>query len=342
MNNDLHNDVYWPKYDLSLLTSRLRILGFIPYHKSLIIRMGILDLINTHHSCQCLDFLTNNLHKLPDDLIVLRNVLLQWKSKNEINVGESGTIYRFLKFYCWKNGIKKRFVLEGTLKNREICNNPDIVNMPVSKLLELDNNTQQWASASILVNSSLNPVTPIDKLIDIPIHQYTYQTTYPKLFLTIECKKEWKKMLCMDELASFASYNKLSVFDPNIERQAISYVLYRLGERMSLAALSAEDYCLSRAFGKISVDKAKSEFKSLRGHESNRLEEMEKALVSNVISSKDHRVVQAMVMKNNHMSNVVYPQAVNKSWPQFWKFMEFINKHSDPEDRMWQDLKIKY
>ncbi len=341
MNGSLY-DVYRPKYDLKQLTSRLRILGFIPYHKSLIIRMGILDLINTHHSCHCLDFLTNNLHNLPDDLIVLRNVLLKWESENEINIGESGTIYRFLKFYCWKKGIKKRFILEGTLKNRDICDDPNIVNMPVSKLLELDNNTQQWASASVLVNSSLNPDTPIEKLIDVPIHLYTYQDLYPKLFLTIDCKKEWEKMLCLDELALFTSYNKLSVFDPNIERQALSYVLYRLGGRMDLAALSAEDYCLARAFGKISVDDAKSEFKSLRGHESNRLEEMEKALASDVILSKDHRVVQAMVMKNNSAWDVEYPQAVNKSWPQFWKFMEFINKHSNPEDKMWEDLKVKY
>ncbi len=60
---------------------------------------------------------------------------------------------------------------------------------------------------------------------------------------------------------------------------------------------------------------------TLRGHESNRLTEMEKALEEKEISYKDHRVVQAVVMFHKGNIMVKYPSCVKKSWPQFWRFI---------------------
>ena len=43
------------------------------------------------------------------------------------------------------------------------------------------------------------------------------------------------------------------------------------------------------------------------------------------ISSRDHRVVQAVAMRakiKGQNIKLKYPTVVNKSWPQFWKFFE--------------------
>jgi 5-enolpyruvylshikimate-3-phosphate synthase len=47
------------------------------------------------------------------------------------------------------------------------------------------------------------------------------------------------------------------------------------------------------------------------------------------IVSRDHRVVQAIVMLGKVEGkeiSVVYPSSVSKSWPQFWRFIESVNK----------------
>ena len=59
---------------------------YIPLDKSWIIRMGILDLINSYPDT--LNFLKKQ-EKLSDDLQALLQALIDWNSKKEINVGES-------------------------------------------------------------------------------------------------------------------------------------------------------------------------------------------------------------------------------------------------------------
>jgi 5-enolpyruvylshikimate-3-phosphate synthase len=44
------------------------------------------------------------------------------------------------------------------------------------------------------------------------------------------------------------------------------------------------------------------------------------------INSRDHRVVQAIAMLSlvkNKEANFSFPDCVNKSWPQFWDFLEY-------------------
>jgi 5-enolpyruvylshikimate-3-phosphate synthase len=92
----------------------------------------------------------------------------------------------------------------------------------------------------------------------------------------------------------------------------------------------AEDYCFARVFGFITKEKGGRLWPNLHGHESNRIEEVEKELAAvklgKPISSKDHRVVQALAMYqklNNLPVKATYPDTVNKSWSQFWKFLEY-------------------
>jgi 5-enolpyruvylshikimate-3-phosphate synthase len=82
-------------------------------------------------------------------------------------------------------------------------------------------------------------------------------------------------------------------------------------------------------FGYISSEKGIIRWPQLPDHESNRIIAMEEAvkaaLSGQTIVSDDHRVVQAMAMwgkVNNVEVNFSNPNAVKKSWPQFWRFLE--------------------
>jgi len=125
--------------------------GFIPLDKSWIIRMGILDLINGYNDT--INYLEKHSKDLGDDLKALLKVPKQGNSNKPLEEGESGTLYRFLKFASWKLKKDKKFILEGTLKNRKICDNSKIINYLTNELLKIDNGTSQWASASVLLGN---------------------------------------------------------------------------------------------------------------------------------------------------------------------------------------------
>ena len=89
--------------------------ALIPLDKSWIIRMGFLDIISGRR-----DILTffNSQANLNDDLLALKRVAETWDTGDEINVGESGTIYRFFKFASWKLGLKKNYS-RGNIKGQK-------------------------------------------------------------------------------------------------------------------------------------------------------------------------------------------------------------------------------
>lgn len=274
--------------------------GYIPLDKSWIIRMGVLDLLNGYEDI--VHFLEQE-KQLSDDLKSLLKALVAWKSKI-IDVGESGTLFRFLRFASWKLGLDKEFVLHGTLKQRKICDNPEIVNYSQEKLLELDNGTSQWASVAVLLGDK-------ERLENPPY----------KLKLTYEAVDYWQKQRekgkCWEPR-----------YDKTILQQAEAFLELLKNGKTNFIPEQAEDYCFARVFGFITKQEAEDRWPSLRGHESNRIEEMEKALedVNNEREtvSKDHRIVQAIAMLQkvkNENTKIKYTSSVNKSWPQFWKFL---------------------
>ena len=269
------------------------------------IRMGILDLVNEYGDTAT--FL-NNQENLGDDLEALKRICKVWNSDKPIDIGESGTLYRLLQFASWKLGLNKKFIIHGTLKNREITNNPAIVNYPLAKLLELDNKTSQWASAAVLLGNTET----------IPNPPY-------KLALTYKAVKHWQTQRAKNE-------SWQSRYDETILNQAVTFLKMLNQEKVDFKHEQAEDYCFARAFDFIAPQKGEKLWPSLRGHESDRIEEMEKALSDYIskkeIDSKDHRVVQAIAMKAKFDEKPVkflHPSSVNKSWPQFW---EFLDSHS--------------
>jgi len=271
--------------------------AYIPLDKSWMIRIGILDLINGYDDT--IDYLRQRKNELSDDLKALYQASIQWKNdQNNIDVGESGTLYRFLKFSSWKLNKNKKFILHGTLKDRKICNDPEIINWSLDKLLTLDNGTSQWASASVLTGSQEKIFNPPCKL----------QTTY-------DAVEHWNMVRKGSMLWEPRG-------DKTIFAQALAYVDWRKSGKMNFTPQQAEDYCFARAFNLISAEEGEKMWPSLRGHESDRIEEMEMELSQEHVTSADHRIIQAISMLKGNSVKIKYPNAVNKSWPQFFKFLE--------------------
>ncbi|MCC7543806.1 hypothetical protein IT415_03850 [bacterium] len=101
---------------------------YTPWDKSLIIRLGLLDII--HGRTQIIDFLHAERDHLSDDLLALERALQTWHTDQPVDVGESGTLYRFLQFTARRKGLHKDFVTHGTLRDRPITGNPGIAHQP--------------------------------------------------------------------------------------------------------------------------------------------------------------------------------------------------------------------
>ncbi|MEK6859206.1 MAG: hypothetical protein AABX54_00170 [Nanoarchaeota archaeon] len=268
--------------------------GYIPLDKSWMIRMGVLDLVNGYGDS--IKFLKLHYDELCSDLQALYPASIQWKNGEVVDVKESGTLFRFLKFASWKFEIDVKFKVSGTLRGRKVCNDASIINLPLERLLILDNGTSQWASASVIMG---NP----ERIANPP---YKLQLTYDAIlhWKTLRNKGEcWKPK-----------------FDETILAQASAYIQWLKDGKMDFVPLQAEDYCFARAFNIINAEQGEKRWPSLRGHESDRISEMEKALQEKEVSSKDHRIVQAVVMLRKSKDGIIYPECVKKSWPQFWRF----------------------
>ena len=278
--------------------------GFIPWDKSWIIRMGIQDILNGYDDI--INFLRARFAELPSDLASLLSASETYiKGNKEIYVGESATLYRFLKFISWIKKDPKEFVLSGTLRKRKICDDPQIIEWSAAELLQLDGGTSQWASAAALTGSTERIKNPPFKL----------QATYDAI-------KHWQAR---------RSHGKLwePRYDETIIRQAIAFwEAVSLKQEVNFLPQQAEDYYFARVFNLIAKEQGEERWPSLRGHESNRICEMEcvinAATAGNPIKSRDHRVVQAISMwaKLKGLQIVVArPNCVNKSWPKFWDYI---------------------
>lgn len=282
--------------------------GYIPLDKSWMIRMGILDLFNGRNDI--FEFLESQGDELCDDLQALLHALKSWKAgERDIDVGESATLYRFLRFASWKLGENKRFILHKTLRQRKICDYSGITRYSLKDLLRLDSGTSQWASAAVLLGNREVVVNPS-----------------LKLKLTYEAVAHWEEQ---------RKNNKCweSRHDETILSQVIAFLGLLKKEDVAFVPQQPEDYSFARIFGFITKAKGESLWPSLRGHESDRIEEVERVIedINNrrEIESKDHRVIQAGAMYqklNNEAIRIKHPLSVNKSWPQFWRFMNDIPK----------------
>ena len=273
--------------------------------------MGILDLINGY-GADSLAWLDNK-RVLNSDLVALRSSLAQWERGEVIDVGESGTLYRYLLFTSWKQKKNARFKLSGTLKSRSITVDPSIIDYSQEELLLLDNKTSQWASAAAL-NGDRNRVK------DPPF----------KLATTYQAINHWYEQR---EQGLMWSARR----DDTIKAQAEAFNKLLHGKLVGFTPKQAEDYCFARMLNQMSPAEGEKIWPALRGHESDRILEMEKSLdqaaLGHAVTSNDHRVVQALAMWgliNNKPVQFTNRDAVSKSWPEFWSFIEWSKLSARP------------
>jgi len=273
---------------------------FIPLEKSWLIRMGVLDIINGRR--QIIDVLeAQPAGSLGTDLEALLRAARLWGKGAVINIGESGTLYRFLLFANWTFDMGITFEVEGTLRTRQLTTDKSVVSLSVDELLRLDANTSQWASASVLFADAKRPAG------DLPYH----------LAMTFDAKKHWLK-----RVGCGADWSPRK--DSTIARQARAYAGYLEIGQIDFKPMQAEDYCFARAFGLMSAGEGEVRWPSLRQHESDRIAEMERLLAADIIDSHDHRVVQALAMLGVEQLRFSDPTCVAKSWPQFWKYLDVV------------------
>jgi hypothetical protein len=283
--------------------------GYIPLSKYWSTRLGFLDIISKekYGNGIFVPLLARKAgfgERLSDDLKVVVRIYDEWLSKDEHKVGEAGAVYRALQFYSWKHGLNKKFIKEGTLKDRKMCKNSKIISWPLEKLVKLDHKTPQWASASILCGCKDEfPSNYFLNLSKEAVGHYKY------------CRKKGKDC-------------DLRI-DYTILGQAMAFIDILQGKPSDFIAQHQDDYCFSRAFELVDKKEGLSRWPELQGHESNRLEEMEKMLLklenNEKIDSKDHRVVQVIAMLallEEKKIKFAHPSCVSKSWPQFWDFLE--------------------
>jgi hypothetical protein len=290
--------------------------GYVPWFKSQIIRVAILDLIRGYGPGDLIRFLDSQ-EDLGGDLKALRRIAEAWVYQNKsLDVGESATIYRFVSFYSWKYGISRPIVVSGTLAERaeEMGATPDIVNWPLAKLLTLEGGTTQWATMAILMgNKEVLPQVPfyIQQTYNVMEH-YDKQRDEGKVWIP---QRDITLSTQIEEYIRFLKTGKTAI-KPT-----------KLGD-CDLA-------CFLMAFGIITPGEAKDLWPMIQFHESNRVkamrEALEQLLLGNIICTDDHRVVQALAMliqsKNLSISaddirkRFHNPNCVNKTWPRFWDFL---------------------
>ncbi|MBI3334744.1 hypothetical protein HYZ97_04625 [Candidatus Pacearchaeota archaeon] len=282
--------------------------SYIPWCKSWLIRIGMLDLLHDHSHIR--HFLAEQ-PLLNSDLQALKQVAAMWY-ENEEDVGESGTLCRFVTYARAFRRERHTLITHGTLNEREMTQPEIVLKKSLEEMLKLDGGTSQWASAALLVEQ-------------VPrIQEYLSLKNPPvKLQLTYEALMHWDKNI-----------NRGEPWEPRrdatIHRQAEAYLSYLKSRKLSFKPEHSEDYCFARAFSLITPEQGRMRWPSLQHHESNRLTEMESALKmleeDFYIRSKDHRVVQACVMLQTALNLpyiVLYPESVNKSWPEFPAFMKY-------------------
>lgn len=290
------------------------------FDKSWVIRLGLLDALAGNS--RMIDFLETAAEErnIGEDLEALVRVSKQWQTGEPLEVGESGTIYRFFQFAAWleqdqsPEAPERAFIKSGSLAERTIADNPDIIHWTIPELLTLDGETTQWASVAALLRNEPGI--------------YTYSDE-PKYQLSLEAKRHWY-------LARINGEPWEARADETIERQASAYYQALKHAVCDFTPLQAEDYCFARAYGRMTAKEAEARWPKLHHHESDRIVAMERAMEQaakqrskELIDVNDHRVVQAIAMRFGlPKERFKYPDCVAKSWPSFWEFREAAQREA--------------
>jgi hypothetical protein len=307
-----------------------QIKNLIPLDKAWAIRMGFLDIVRGERN------FIPQIEGRPDlnnDIEAMIKASKQWNNSDEIDVGESGTLFRYLQFASWKLDLNKEFIKHKTLLQRDMNTDSRVVDWSIDKLLELDFGTTQWASAAILLGAT----------DEIPADNYFLQMSKEALEKyesgDYEARKDQTFLrqveTFLEILKSRATVEGVAENEIGSENQNESEGAPKHRSNIEFKMMHPDDYCFAQAFGFTNREEGARMWPALEGHESNRPEEMEIVLQQykngETIESNDHRVVQAVAMlsfvEKGSVSKEDFanPNCVAKSWPMFWDFIDFIS-----------------
>ncbi len=287
--------------------------NLIPWGKSWLIRMGILDLL--YNKNRIFSFSEKQKAEFPHDArSLIRGLAVYKEGKVDVDVGESGTLLRFLAFISLATKNGRKFIRHGSLLNRKIADDPGIIYLSPEELGKLDGGTSQWQSASYLFYSRF----ALERKIENPPEM---------LQLTYEAVDHYRNQMVAGRPWELRR-------DETILRQAVAIIERLKQGETSFRPKHSEDFCIARALGLITTENGKRLFSSEVNHETNRFVEIEKVIADvesgRIIKSIDHRPIYSgviMQIMQGRKIRVKYPGKVGKSWPQFWKFMDFITKN---------------
>lgn len=273
--------------------------ALLPWHKSLIIRFVFLDLIHGKIE-RSIKWLADNEATLGDDLLALLRTMKQFLAGEDIDVGESGTLLRFWRYYLLLIGDTRRIIVRGTAHKRRFYQGNDVIDMEDKELLYLDNGTSQWASIAALCGRIERPTRKL------PGH----------LELTFNAIKLWQDAEFYEEMWPARK-------DRYITEMVEAWLEWKRTGVMKLTIDNAEKAFFGAMFGLIPPEEAYRQFPQMVDHESNRIKAMRRYRHWwwFIVGSRDHRVVQALAMSGKWCV-FLHRGCVNKSWPQFWRFME--------------------
>lgn len=306
--------------------TKTEILEYIPWDKTWIGTMAMLDLTRGF-SQNITNFLdSQNPKELGGDFKTYRQLIVDWPNRyyKSLNAGQSGKCLRFIRFYSWLNGITLQPNITETLKDGridEITNNQNIINFSPEQLMTLDHHTTQWASIQYILTSKA-----FRRKLEPIFHQgkFNRRSADFKLRVTYEAVEHWESQ---SEIGEPWQPRK----DPTFFNQAEAFIESLKTGHMCYTGEQAEDYCFERAFNLLDEQEGRLLYPSAEGHETKRFDEMERVIKrfneTEIIESKDHRVMQALVMNQIYLNknyDVRNPDVVNKTWPKFWKFIDFV------------------
>lgn len=273
--------------------------ALMPWHKSLIIRFVFQDV--THGKIErSIKWLEDNYGSLGDDLQATLRTLQQFKAGKDLDVGESGTLLRFWRYYLLSIGDTRRIIVRGTARKRQFYAGEDVIDMDTEELLALDDGTSQWASIAALCGRIERPVG------ELPGH----------LELTFNAIKLWQDAKFYQEMWPARK-------DRYIIEMVEAWLEWRRTGIMKLKVDNAEKVFLAAMFGLITAEEAHQQFPQMIHHESNRIKAIKRYRHWwwLIVGSRDHRIVQGLAMRGRRRW-FLHRHCVNKTWPQFWRFME--------------------
>lgn len=278
-----------------------------PIDKTDLIDKGMLDLV--HGRAQDTIDLVNSYprEKIGDDIYYLGVSLQDLLDGRPLHINESAKLKRSYKMYGWKTGAKIEFIEEGSLKNRKICDNPEIANWSQRELLNIPRDeTTQFASMAVIMGDR-------ERLLDAPY----------KLKVAYDAVDHWEKRRAMNLMW-------VPMYDQTILSELVSNIEKLKYGKTNFRYVHSENYMRARCLGIMGPKDAE---KKLQNQESPRIDETEKMIEEvysgKEITSKDHRVVFNGVflqLENGMEVKVRYKSAVNKTFPQFWKYVSYAKR----------------